>query len=353
MKNLLQFFTLLLTAYLLAPSNISAQNVGIGNTSPTAKLHVTGTGKFTGQLDMTNQDIVNVRELQVTAPGGKINLGGNNIENVNNFELEGALTAITGSTVNLTSTTLTLPALGNLNANNLTLATNGQLQMGGGSSAVNFSQVPAGSISFPNGMNIGTVTNLASSGTVSFATAASVTASNLNVQTTLNAGGNGFQVDNTGNTTTKDLNANGNITATGTCCSSDRRFKKNIQPLTGGLEKIMDLQGVEYDWRCEEFADRAFTDAHQIGFIAQDIEEIIPEMVLTQADGYKAVSYNKLAPVLVEAVKEQQAIIDAQREEINALKADMKAMGSAYTSLVERLDNLENNVRAESAQASE
>jgi hypothetical protein len=85
----------------------------------------------------------------------------------------------------------------------------------------------------------------------------------------------------------------------------------------------MQMRGVTYNWKVAEFPERNFKEGTEYGFIAQDVEAIFPELVNTDEDGFKSVEYNKVAPILVEALKEQQAIIDAQQEEINALNAQV------------------------------
>ncbi len=112
--------------------------------------------------------------------------------------------------------------------------------------------------------------------------------------------------------------------STGIACSSDKRYKKNILPLNNALKDILKLQGVTYNWRKDEFPDKGFTDNTQIGFIAQDIEKIFPQMVFTDDKGYKSVDYSRLTPVLVEALKAQQKIIDTQNQSIDELKAEVK-----------------------------
>ena len=127
-------------------------------------------------------------------------------------------------------------------------------------------------------------------------------------------------------TNTGAVNVCGTFTSNAATCSSDKRFKKNVSPLQNNLEKILSLQGVNYDWRVDEFPGKNFNEGHQIGFIAQEIEEVLPMVVQTDKDGYKSVDYSRLTPVLVEAVKEQQAIIDAQQMEINTLKSELASM---------------------------
>ena len=94
---------------------------------------------------------------------------------------------------------------------------------------------------------------------------------------------------------------------------SDERLKEDIQPITGGLEKVMQLQGVTYK-------RNDVTDAKtQIGVIAQQVEPILPEVVLTAEDemGTKSVDYAKMTAVLIEAVKELKQEITQLKQQIN------------------------------------
>ncbi len=123
------------------------------------------------------------------------------------------------------------------------------------------------------------------------------------------------------------LHVVGNIRATGNICAdgsigacSDRRYKRNIRTLTGSLGNVLQLRGVNYAWKRNEFPSRAFDDKPHTGFIAQELEKLYPEMVLTDDEGYKSVDYGRLTPVLVEAIKEQQSDIDALRSELDDLK---------------------------------
>jgi hypothetical protein len=86
----------------------------------------------------------------------------------------------------------------------------------------------------------------------------------------------------------------------------------------------MKLRGVSFDWKRDEFADRNFTDQHQIGLIAQEVEKVFPELVTKDGQGYKAVEYQNLVPVLIEAIKQQQAKIEDLEARLQQLekKAD-------------------------------
>ena len=118
--------------------------------------------------------------------------------------------------------------------------------------------------------------------------------------------------------------------------SSDIRLKKDVETLSGALEKVLKLRGISYYWKnAEELGSDSthcqFDGRKHIGVIAQEIEAEFPELVNTDEDGFKSVEYANLTPVLIEAIKEQQQIIntlqsekDAQQKEIEELKAQMK-----------------------------
>jgi len=104
---------------------------------------------------------------------------------------------------------------------------------------------------------------------------------------------------------------------------SDKRLKKDIEYLDQKecLDKILKLDGVSFNW-----IDTDTDQSRQIGFIAQETEKIIPEVVKTRVnpaeDGkkFKKMNYDKLTPFLVEAIKEQQDMINDLKTEINILK---------------------------------
>ena len=105
-------------------------------------------------------------------------------------------------------------------------------------------------------------------------------------------------------------------------------------PLRDSLQKVTRLQGVNYEWRTKEFPSKNFDEATQIGFIAQDIERIVPEVVKTDALGYKALSYDKLTVLLVEAVKELKVQKDA---ELTSKNAEIKELKATYNELKQEM----------------
>lgn len=102
---------------------------------------------------------------------------------------------------------------------------------------------------------------------------------------------------------------NGSLWANGTTYASDERFKQNITPIALPLQKLMQLNGVEYEMRTKEFAKNNFQQGRQMGLLAQNIEKVVPEAV-NELDGYKGVDYARLVPLLIESIKDQQKQIE-------------------------------------------
>ncbi|MCP4353338.1 MAG: tail fiber domain-containing protein [Desulfobacterales bacterium] len=146
------------------------------------------------------------------------------------------------------------------------------------------------------------------------------------IQATGSDGGDKFVVRNNGNvginTTNPQytLDVNGDIHYTGSLVSSDKRWKKNIEPLENSLERVAKLQGVNYEWKTDEYPDKGFSEDKQIGFIAQEVEPVFPEIVKADDEGYKSVSYEKVVPALVEAIKELKAQNEALKARIEVLE---------------------------------
>jgi hypothetical protein len=105
------------------------------------------------------------------------------------------------------------------------------------------------------------------------------------------------------------LDVAGAVQATSFIYSSDRLLKENIMPLTNSLEKVQQLQGVSFKWKD--------TGREDIGLVAQDVEEVLPELVHTNSEGLKSLEYGNIVALLIEAIKEQQ-------NQINELKIELQ-----------------------------
>jgi len=111
--------------------------------------------------------------------------------------------------------------------------------------------------------------------------------------------------------------------SSGSWSGSDQRWKRNIEPLEGSLDRVTQLQGVHYSWRTDEFPSMNFEDRRQVGLIAQEVEPIVPEVVHTDEEGYKSISYEKLTAILIEAMKE---LNEKNEAETRVLKAEIQAL---------------------------
>jgi len=98
--------------------------------------------------------------------------------------------------------------------------------------------------------------------------------------------------------------------------SSDKNFKENITPIENPIEKIRKISGNTYDWKAD-LKDVHGYEGNDVGVIAQEIEEVLPQIVTTRENGYKAVKYEKLVALLIEGIKEQQTQIEKLRMDLD------------------------------------
>ena len=104
-----------------------------------------------------------------------------------------------------------------------------------------------------------------------------------------------------------DLHCDGDIVAYSTSTSSDRKLKENITPVENALDKVKQLNGVEFDWKRD--------GTRSAGVIAQDVEKVLPQAVKTVKDlntdeEFKTVRYDSLHALLIEAIKELSAEVE-------------------------------------------
>jgi hypothetical protein len=121
--------------------------------------------------------------------------------------------------------------------------------------------------------------------------------------------------------TTGEIRATNEITAYYT---SDARLKENVTVISSPIEKLEQIRGVYFDWTDEHVQARGgedgyFVRKHDIGVIAQEVEAVLPEIVATRDNGYKAVKYEKIVPLLIECIKEQQTQINQILERLEKL----------------------------------
>jgi len=185
---------------------------------------------------------------------------------------------------NATSATNAVNSVNATNATNATLATN----VAGGANCILFNSgtnTTTTSTNFKIASNILTVTG-----------SLRVTAPNLSPISAVTPG---------------SIYASGDVVAFAT---SDKRLKDNITLISNPIEKIQKIGGYEFDWIPTE--DIHSYEGHDIGVIAQEIEEVLPELVQTRDNGYKAVKYDKIVALLIEAIKDQQKQIEELKSKI-------------------------------------
>ena len=125
---------------------------------------------------------------------------------------------------------------------------------------------------------------------------------------------------------------------------SDQRAKKEITPLSNGLSKVLKLRGVSYFWDNKQQQNTTLTNTtasttnaistentsdnfgnkKNVGFIAQEVEKVIPEATITNKDGYKLLSYHAILPYVVEALQELSYQVDSLKQEVASLQNENK-----------------------------
>ena len=165
-------------------------------------------------------------------------------------------------------------------------------------------------------------------------------------------------IDNSGNigigtSPSYTLHVNGSVAGTSAYNNlSDARLKKDVLAIEHSLDKVMALRPVTFNWNKTVNTDLILDDRNHIGFIAQEVEEVFPQVISTADDEMKtkSIAYSDLVPVLTKAIQEQQAQIEALKaqnetlmlkaEAFEQLKADVEILKKAISSdIVQRISN--------------
>ena len=122
-----------------------------------------------------------------------------------------------------------------------------------------------------------------------------------------------------GHITAAQISSSGDVVAAGDVVAyytSDIRLKDNIQVIKGSLDKIDGIRGVEFDWN-EKSPGWAQERGHDIGVIAQEVQKVVPEIVVERKNGYLGVDYKRIIPLLIESVKELKQEVDDLKKKVN------------------------------------
>jgi len=135
------------------------------------------------------------------------------------------------------------------------------------------------------------------------------------------------------------------VTAVGFNSTSDSLLKINIVPLTNALYKVLQLNGVYYDWlHTNSYYD--FDSTRQIGFKAQDVQSVVPEVVHTDTNGFLTLDYGRLVPVLAEAIKEQQDTINNLKNIISSYESRFSTIENMLAQCCEQTKSAQTDVNA-------
>ena len=124
--------------------------------------------------------------------------------------------------------------------------------------------------------------------------------------------------------------SNGSIRCVSLTETSDARLKRDVSPIVDALERVIALRGVRYEWKDEECSESMTDEGPKIGFIGQEVASVYPELVATDAEGHVSLNYSHMTAVLVEAIKEQQQLIQRQG---TALAEALKRIGQLETAV--------------------
>jgi hypothetical protein len=116
-------------------------------------------------------------------------------------------------------------------------------------------------------------------------------------------------------------------------CSSDERLKKNIDNIDIGIETLMELRPVDYNWNTQTNGEEK-----KLGFIAQEVEELLPELVKEDANGFKQLNTTGMIPLIVKSIQDQQQEIQGIKSDIamiSSLESDIQTLNEEADALME------------------
>ena len=309
--------------------NPASGNLGIGTTTPLAKLDVRGDVSIASTLgigtviDIVPYDTLNSGTLSWEGSAGQLFSITNNLTTGSIYSVND-VSGIPSIDVDANGTIQLGPYGGNigLGTTNPTakLHVIGDVRVSGASTFVGLVELDSslrdfnGSVGAAGSVLISTVSGVSWSAPASGGGSISIANTTTNAIHYVK-----FSSVSTGTTATLNVNtdrlqfnpSSGTLSATVFTSLSDRTQKEDIRPIENAIGIVNQLTGVRYNWKNN-------TNKPSIGLIAQDVEEVIPEVVVEMADGLKSVSYGNIVAVLIEAIKEQQVRIEELEDRLNA-----------------------------------
>ena len=323
------------TLYLNSPQDIqTTASPSFNNLSVTGNLTVSGAYTYTNtaifqtvdsliELAANNTgDVVDIGfygQYNTSSYAGLVRTGGSN------FVLFKGLTAPSSNTFGVISLANTATLKANITGGMITALAN---TIGISDGGTNNSTYTTGALVQYNGSGIVSLANTGTAGTYGNTTyypvittdvygrVTSVTNTVVGLVTTASYQIGSLGVGTAASGTLGEIRAANNITA---YYSSDARLKENVVNIPDALSKVKSLNGVEFDWTdkyLEEHGgeDGYFLRKHDVGIIAQELEQVLPEIVADRPDGYKAVKYDRIVALLIEAIKELSEEVERLKE---------------------------------------
>ncbi len=142
-----------------------------------------------------------------------------------------------------------------------------------------------------------------------------------------------------------DINALGAVRSNSSTLTSDKRFKTNLTTLTSVLEKLDSVNAYYHKWDTVNFPERNFPNTTTIGLMAQDLMKVYPELVINDKEGFYGVDYQKFTAVLLQAIKEQQAIIVSLQQLLNKQQLDIQNIKVENNTLKQESNTFEVRLR--------
>ncbi len=301
-------------------ANVDGANFAVDTTNKTTAEYayeVLRSGTTVGGIRLDGK--VEGTELEGTSLdiNGNADISGN-LTGVDNLTMSGNLTTGNGSIecgdLDVSGTiTGDGSSVDSLNAGNIATGTLAVARGGTGLTSIstllnsNVTSVSGNAGSVTNGVYTNTTQTISGAKTFSANTVFSGAISQSNTTQSTNKSSGAYKT-NGGVGIAKTLNVGEDVVA---YASSDKRYKDNLQAITNPIDKVKSLTGYTFTWNDKH---EQFNGNDDIGVVAQEVEKVFPEIVDTRDNGYKAVKYEKMVALLIEAVKDQQKQIDELKE---------------------------------------
>jgi len=139
---------------------------------------------------------------------------------------------------------------------------------------------------------------------------------------------------------TQKLEVTGNIKVNGSYLTSDRRYKDKIESLEKPMDLLNTINGVSYEYKRGEFPEQDFKEGKSLGFVAQDFEKSLPELLIKDEKGFYAVNYDGVIPILVEAVKELNVALEDKNKRAATDETKIQNLESENESIKKEMSEL-------------